>query len=86
MARTQGSIGLVKREFETDFWRWCHHNEFSPGEECAKLMKRAADRHDSRTFVQLAAVMLKSTDTRDGEVEAMQPTLIVDRSREPHAA
>lgn len=86
MARALGSIGLVRKEFETEFWRFCHDNDFLPGAECARLMQRAAKENDVRMFVSLAAVMLKSGESRDAEAEKQQPLLVVDRTSDSNAA
>jgi hypothetical protein len=81
MARTLGGIGLVKREFEADFYKWCDKNNFSPGEACADLMKRAVDRGDARTYVQLAAVMIKAAGETPAIDQAQPELLVVDRTR-----
>jgi len=86
MARTIGSVGLTKRNFESDFNRYCDDNDFSPGWECARLMEQAAKDNNTQQFVQLGVLHAKNTAPGDTGSDSGQLPLVIERRRESNAA
>lgn len=82
MARTTGSVNLVRVEFEREFWRYCENHEYSPGFACAKLMHKAAQAGNVRDFVSLGVMAdrLIAPAQDDGPQESL--TLVLDRTRD----
>ena len=78
MARTSGSVGIVRREFETEFYESCHKNGYNPGAELARLMAIASRSNNIRDFVACCAILMKATGVGDAD-PAQSTLLVVDR-------
>lgn len=87
MARTLGSVGLIRQEFESGFWEFCEAQDFNPGYHCARMLKFAAQTNDVTRFVQLAAIAAKMLSEKPAEtLQQGDLQLVVDRRRESSAA
>ncbi|MFV2089025.1 MAG: hypothetical protein ACC642_00050 [Pseudomonadales bacterium] len=80
MGRPVGAVGIIKREFETEFKRYCDLNHVSWGEGAAQMLEASIKQKNARDFVAISAVIIKATgdfpDTPQHEL------LIIDRSKE----
>lgn len=86
MARTLGSVGIVKREFEESFWQRCKQLKLKPGAYLAEMMHDARERGDNRTGLLTLALMTRSM--ADNPVPAQQnlPLVVVQRWVNPTEA
>jgi len=85
VARTTGSVGAAKRQFETEWHRYCdEYPEFEPGYIAAKMMHGFADKQDSTRFFGALTVLAKLlSSSGDGADEGAQTPLIIDRRQAP---
>lgn len=79
MARTIGSVGLVKREFEQDFWRRCRQLKLKPGAYLAEIIHNARAVGDSKTGLAALAVSSRMLPDDPAPLQQSLPMLVVER-------
>jgi hypothetical protein len=85
MARTWGSLGVVKSEFERDFYAECRRLKIKPGRMAAQMLKSAYDANERREFAVLLKLALdQSSDNHNPQQQAL-PLLVVERYDNPLA-
>ena len=86
MARQAGSVGIVKREFEVDFWRRCHQLKLKPGAYLADILHDAKTRNDSRTGLMALALMTRGMPDEQFPQQHTLPLVVVQRWGDPATA
>ena len=78
MLKAVGAFGECRREFESDFIKYCQDQSFSPGFECARMLDIAAKSDDAKTFGFLLGIANR-TLTESGHVgDNPQGSLLIE--------
>ena len=78
MIKVQGQFGISRREFESDFIRYCRNNDFHVGFECARLLDEAAQRNDAKTFGFLLGIANRTLTESGGVGDNPQGSLLIE--------